>query len=187
MKNIRSSIIFLVLIALISSGCLTYEKKEYHFKLSGENSGTLTIKYINIMSIMDDTLNVSEDDFDELVSEYLNGNIIENSFPGALNIKKKLFEENGVLCGEISMDFNNLEDVKIYRYLGKGPYMFNTSNFDDYEAFESSNGEFGGEIMPVIFWHENFTLFDFITTNTKPDQSCVSMMNHYKSWSEAAK
>ena len=185
MKNFQNSLLLIILLALISSGCLTYEKKE--FKLTGKNSGVLTMKYINIMSIMDnDTLDVSEDDFDVLVSEYLNGEEIENKFPGAKNIQKRLFEENGVLCGEVSMDFDNLEDVKLYRFKDIGPLMINVINFEDTETYKSSNGDYGGDIMPVVFWDGNFTELELTTQYTTPDKTCVSLLSRYKSWQETA-
>ncbi len=187
MKNFRNSFVLLILVAFISSGCLTYEKKEYKFELTGENSGTLTIKYINIMSIMDDTLDVSEEDFEVLISEYLNGNKIENSFPGAQNIKKRLFEENGILCGEVIMDFDNLEDVKLYRFKDMGPFMLNLINFDESEVYKSSNGEYGGEIMPVVFWDGNSKNIELTTQYTSPDNTCVNLLSRFRSWSEAAK
>lgn len=186
MKNFRNSFILLILVAFISSGCLTYEKKEYKFELTGENSGTLTIKYINIMSIMDDTLDVSEEDFDVLISEYLNGDKIDNNFPGAQNINKRLFEENGILCGEVTMDFDNLEDVKLFRFRDLGPLMLNLINFES-EVYKSSNGEYGGEIMPVVFWDGDSSKIELTTEYTNSDSTCVSLLSRFNSWSEAAK
>ena len=69
MKKSGFHILALAFLALLISGCLTVEKKEYTFEFTGKNSGTLTIKYINIMSSMDDEEDVSEDDFDELEEE----------------------------------------------------------------------------------------------------------------------
>ena len=186
MKNLRNSFIFLILVAIISSGCLTYEKKEYKFVLSSDTTGTLTIKYYNIMSIMDDTLDVSEEDFEVLISEYLNGDKIENSFPGAQNITKRLFEENGVLCGEVTMDFDKIEDVKLFRFKNLGPLMLNLINFES-EVYKSSNGEYGGEIMPVVFWDGSSKSCELTTEYTHPDKTCVSLLSRYSSWNEAAK
>ncbi|MCD4772099.1 MAG: hypothetical protein K8R41_01800 [Bacteroidales bacterium] len=187
MKNFRNSFMLLILVAIVSSGCLTYEKKEYKFELKSENSGTLTIKYFNIMSIMDDTLDVSEDDFDVLISEYLNGDKIENSFPGAQNITKRLFEENGVLCGEVTMDFTDIKDVRLFKYNDLGPLMFNMINLEESEVYKSSDGKYGGEIMPVVFWDGSSNSCELSTELTLPDNTCVGLLSRFKSWSEAAK
>lgn len=184
MKNFRISIIFLIVMAVVAGGCLTYEKKEYKFVLNSDTSGTLIIKYYNIMSVMDDTLDVSEEDFEVLISEYLNGNKIENNFPGALNIKKRLFEENGVLCGEVTMDFSKLEDVKLFKYSGVGPLMFNAVNFEESETYFSSNGKYGGDIMPVVFWDGKSKKCELTTEYTHPDKTCISLLSRFNSWSE---
>ncbi|MDD3744667.1 MAG: hypothetical protein PHX54_13670, partial [Lentimicrobiaceae bacterium] len=64
------------LIMLILNSCLTVEKKSYTFEFTGENSGTLTIIYHNIISVMDDGQDVSEQDFKEMLNQYMDGNQI---------------------------------------------------------------------------------------------------------------
>ena len=51
-RKIRFTIIFTSLAVIISS-CLTVEKKIYTFEFTGKNSGILTIKYVNLMSMVD--------------------------------------------------------------------------------------------------------------------------------------
>ncbi len=138
----------LAFILLFLSSCLTVEKKEYTFQMKDKNSGTLTIKFINILSMKDDTTDVSESDFEELVASYIDGNEIEADFENAFIRGKRLFEEGGVLCGEVVIDFNDLESVGLFRYDQKSPYMFNLGSFLDSESFLKSNGTYGGDIMP---------------------------------------
>ena len=104
MTKLKVLFVFL-LSAFIFSGCLTVEKKEYVFKLTGKTSGTLTIKYINIISNNEDDKDVSEQDFQELINDYFNGSSIDEYYPSAKNIEKRLYEENGVLCMEVTMNF----------------------------------------------------------------------------------
>lgn len=181
-KNI---IILTILAAVVTflSGCLTCEKKEYTFEMTSDNTGRLTIKYINIMSIKDDSLDVSEDDFQTLLNDYYDGEELQNSFPYASVISRKLFEENGVLCGEVVYEFYTLKGAKLYRYQGKGPFMYCLGcNSLDSEYFSESNGEYGGDIMPVVFWEEGAKKLKLTTDVTVPDETTVSLLDEYKNW-----
>lgn len=174
--------LFLVTVALILTGCLTVEKKEYTFELTGPNSGKLTIKYINLLSSMDDSTDVSAEDFEELLSSYIYGESLETDYPEATNIEKRLFEENGVLCGEVTMEFNDLSAVKLFQYQDAGPYMLNIGSFLDTETYIDSNGEFGGEHMPVVFWPEDSGVLTLTTSVTTPDETTISLLDQYLDW-----
>lgn len=184
MKKISLLSIFTVLILFVLSGCLTVENKEYTFELTGPNSGKLTIKYINILSAMDDSTDVSAEDFEELLSNYLYGESIETDYPGAINFEKQLFEENGVLCAEITMEFTDLNAVKLFRYNSTGPYMLNIGSFLDTETYIASNGDFGGENMPVVFWPEGSKVLKLTTGVTQPDETTLSLVGNYDQWRE---
>lgn len=169
-------------ILLFFSSCLTVEKKEYTFKMEDKNSGTLTIKFINILSMKDDTTDVSKSDFEELVSSYIDGNEIENDFNRAIIRGKRLFEEDGVLCGEVVIDFYDLASVGLFRYDDKSPLMFNVSSFLDSETYLNSNGTYGGEVMPVVFWPDSKSTFELTTYITTPDENTVSLLKEYNDW-----
>jgi hypothetical protein len=176
--------LFIALFASLAmwTSCLTIEKKIYTFEMKDNNSGTLTIKYINIISIRDDNTDVSEADFEELISGYINGDMIENDYQGAVVRSKRLFEENGMLCGEVVIDFTDLASVGLYQYDSKSPFMFNIGSFFDSESYLSSNGEYGGEKMPVIFWPRNLKTLTLTTLTTTPDESTVSLVELYRDW-----
>jgi len=183
MPAIKKIIRFLLLIIIPISiaGCLTCERKEYVFKLTGENSGTLTIKYVNIFSSLIDSTGELSADYDEMMNLWLYGEKLERDFPEATNFEKRIFNENGTLCAEVTMDFDDLSKVHLYRHLGKGPFMFNMAGVnDDGENFSQSNGEFGGEKMPVIFWPEDERNLRFVTRIATPDSSCVSMLDQWE-------
>ncbi len=171
----------LILIATLSS-CLTVEKKEYTFELKDNNTGTLTIKYINIMSMIEDTADVSQQDFDELIASYIEGNEIELEYQNAQVRSKRLFEEDGQLCGEVIIDFNDLASVGLFQYDGKSPFMFNVGSFLDSETFLSSNGDFGGDIMPVVFWSRSTKSLKLTTYVTDPDETTFSLLEEYQEW-----
>jgi len=171
----------LISAVLFLSGCLTCEKKEYTFKFTGDNSGQLTIKYINIMSTKDDTIDNSEEDFTSLMNDYLEGTEVENEFPDATVVSKELFEENGVLCGRIVLDFQDLAAAHLYQHKGKGPLMYCLGCYAiDSEYYSESNGEYGSDIMPVVFWDNGLKQLDLGTIVTTPDETTVGLLERWK-------
>lgn len=181
MNKLPFSIILLMLIFAFSS-CLTVEKKEYTYQLTGNNSGKLTIKYINIYSIMDEGKDVSSDDFKELVDKYLNGDQILQDFPTATNIQKKLFEENGQLCGQVTLDFPDLNAARLYQLDEKSQIMMCISAAFDSETYASSNGIYGNDHMPVVFWPAGTEKLQVTTSVSVPDESSVSLVDAYRIW-----
>ncbi len=175
-------VVNLAFVLLFLTSCLTVEKKEYTFQMKDKNSGTLTIKFINILSMKDDTTDVSESDFEELIASYIDGNEIEADFKNAIIRGKRLFEEEGVLCGEVIIDFNDLASVGLFKYDEKSPFMFNVGSFLDSESFLKSNGEYGGEVMPVVFWPGSLRTFELTTYITSPDENTVSLLKEYINW-----
>jgi hypothetical protein len=179
----KKPIFYLAILALIAfSSCLTIEKKTYTFELKDNDSGTLTIKYYNIMSMKDDTTDVSEVDFEELIDSYIEGNSIEQDYEDAIIRSKRLYEEDGVLCGEVIIDFTSLRSVGLYQYDTKCPYMFNLGSFLESETFLNSNGEYGGDIMPVVFWPRTLKSLTVTTYVNSPDESTVSLLDEYRRW-----
>lgn len=178
------NLIFILIVLLITfglSGCLTCERKEYVFQLTGENSGRLTIKYVNIFSSLVDSTGELTVDYNEMINLWLKGEKVERDFPLAKKFKKRLFKENGTLCGEVIMEFDDLSKVNLYRYRNRGPYMFSMSGVnDDGENFAQTNGEFGGEKLPVIFWPEDARTLRFITKIATPDSTTVSMLDMWE-------
>lgn len=76
------------------------------------------------------------------------------------------------------MEFDDLSKVHLYRYKNRGPFMFSMSGVnDDGENFAQSNGEFGGDKMPVIFWPDDTRTLRFSTKITEPDSTTVSMLD----------
>jgi hypothetical protein len=178
-KLIRFILLIVVPVSLAS--CLTCERKEYVFQLTGENTGRLTIKYVNIFSSLIDSTGEIFADYDEMTDMWLKGEKLERDFPNAKKIKKRLFEENGTLCGEITMEFDDLSKVRLHRNINGGPYLFSMSEVnDDGETFLQTNGEFGGDEMPVVSWPEDSRTLRFSTKIATPDSTCLSMLKMWK-------
>jgi hypothetical protein len=177
-------ILLTALLAFLLSGCLTCEKKEYVFELTGVNKGKLTIKYINIFSAQADSLSALEKDYDELINVWLRDKKLDDDYPKAKNLKKKLYELDGQLCGEVTMEFDDIRQVRLFQYQD-GPYMINTGTLtDDGETYLQSNGDFGGDYMPVVFYPPGTKTIRLTTQIAKPDITCVSMIDF---WDEAGK
>jgi len=86
----------------------------------------------------------------------------------------------------VIMEFDDLSKVSLYRFQDTGPYMFSLSGVnDDGETFLQTNGAFGGEKMPVIFWNEDVQSLRFSTKIAEPDTSCVSMLQQWETKQEA--
>ncbi|MCI0448614.1 MAG: hypothetical protein L0Y79_02370 [Chlorobi bacterium] len=177
---------FLLILALLTTGlmgCLTVETKEYSFKLKKGNSGEGRIKYINIMR-SEDSATTIENDYDELINSYLKGNKPEDEILGVKNVKKRLFEEDNHLCGEITFEFDDITTLKFYKYKDDvWCYHIPASGFGIFggsESFFSSNGTYGGENMPVVFWSGKGKEFEFKTTVYQPDPKNVSLLEIWK-------
>lgn len=179
----KKTFIYSVLTALIFSfaGCLTMESKEYSFKLKDGKSGSGKIKYINIMHTMD-SASTPEAEYEDLVNNYLNGSKPEDEMLGVKNVKKRLFEEDNQLCGEITFEFDDITTLKFFDYDGKvwAYSLGSASLFGGSESFFSSNGKHGGENMNVIFWDGDIKEFKFKTTVSQNDKKNESLLDIWK-------
>ncbi|MBI4946097.1 MAG: tetratricopeptide repeat protein [Bacteroidetes bacterium] len=141
---------------ILLTGCLTVEFKEYKFELNPDKSGTLTIKFINIRAVCENKTaadSVSDADYNELVNAYLNGTRIEDDFANAHVISKRLFEEDGKLCGETVLKFDSISQVNIFQYDPSGPLMLMTNVLN--EKYYDSNGNKGPDYFPAVFWDKS--------------------------------
>ena len=184
MKKNAIKLLALALFSFLLSSCLTVEKKEYKWELTGPNSGKLTITYINIMSDMDDSLDVSAEDFDELLNSYLNGSYIDDRYSLATSVEKRLFDKDNQLWGEVVVEFDNLEAVQVYQFEKKGPFMFCVNTAEDTETFMDSNGEYGGDYMPVVFWGSKNKELNLTTLIQEVDESTITLVDQYYKWKE---
>lgn len=173
---------FIIVVACLSSGCLTVGTKEYRIRFKNATSGEATIKFINILSEADDTVDITSDDFQQLIDFYLQGNQLEKDNPGFHNVKKRLFEEGGVLCGEITFTFDSLESLRIFRYDNDSPLMYPIGSPLSSEQYLESNGILPRPWIPVIFWpRESKELY--IKTKVVSEVSFQrSLLANYRTW-----
>jgi hypothetical protein len=165
---------------IVLSGCLTAQYKEYKFNFTGKNTGTLTVTHRNIFSQIysdEDADSVLNSDFAELLSSYLEGTTLEEKFPDAKVVSKKLYEENGQLCGEIVFEFTDIAQVNLFQYDKKAPFQFYIPSDEEY--FDT-NGEKPATYMPVVFWDKKLKSLEVTTTISTPEETDQSLLTTWK-------
>lgn len=175
-------LLVIAFLALEFPACLTVERKEYRIKLNADHSGEAVIKFVNIMSEADDTLDISNDDFHQLIDFYLQGNQLEKENPGFHNVKKRLFEEDSVLCGEITFTFDSLGSVRIFKYDAESPFMYAVGSPLSSEQYVESNGILGRDWMPIVFWPKDSREL-YIKTKIVSEVSFQrGLLKNFKEW-----
>lgn len=176
-----------LLTAVVLSGCLTVEEREVRITLTREHSGEATILFINIESESDDSTDASRQDFADLIGGYLQGNQLEGDNPGARNIRKRLFEQDQKLVGEMSLSFDSLSTVRLFQFDRNSPYMMFLGTPSRNELLVETNGIFGGDQMPVIFW-PNTTREFFVKTKAHPGEGVRhGLLSLFHAWEKTGK
>ncbi len=178
----RITTLILVFTAVTLTGCLTVETKEYRIKLRSDHSGEATIKFFNILSESDDTTDIAADDFQQLIEFYLEGSQLEKENPGFRNVKKRLYEDDGVLVGEVTFAFDSLNAVRLFRYETSGPLMYFVGNPLSSEQFIESNGTRGPDWLPVIFWPNDATEIYLKTKVVSEVPYQRSVLKYFQAW-----
>ncbi len=172
-------LLFTFVVAVSLTGCLTVEKKKYEIKIKKDGSGTMKITYINIFSQVSEDDSVDEvlsEDFSELLTDYVYGDKLEQDFPNAELVDKKLFEKNGQLWGEVVYKFDNYKEIGLYKYNDQCPYMFKFSGDEEYDW---SNGSYDEDINLVI-WEPKSKKLKLTTTVSEPDEDDISLLDMWK-------
>ncbi|MCK5834058.1 hypothetical protein KAH81_10375, partial [bacterium] len=146
------SIILIGALTIVLTGCLTTDTKEYTWEFNNDGSGQGKIVFENIFSSGNTDEDYSLEDFNSLINDYIEGTTLEDTDGGMRDVEKRLYIDDGKLCGEITFKFDNYQDVGFYRYENDGPYMYLVNLGEEF--FVNCNGEWAGEDFPVIFWPE---------------------------------
>lgn len=171
----------IVCASLLLGGCLTAGRKTITLRVNPDGTGTGTMVFHNIGSMQEEERDNSLADYSRLVETWLHGDMFEQANPNLYNVKKRLFGEGNQLNGEINFNFYHYSDIGLYRYKETGPWMYYTlMNASEVERFDTTNGEFGGETMPVIFWPEKtkeFRIVNMFESGERPVTSLYSLYN----------
>lgn len=176
--------LLLAVLLPVAGGCLTAEYKEYRIKLRPDRSGDATIRFVNILSESDDSTAASED-FDDLVNGYLLGTKIEKGNPSFHNVKKRLYEQDGVLVGEVSFSFDSLSVVRLFKFDAGSPVMFFLGDRRTSEQLVETNGTYGRDWMPVVFWPASATELTIRTRIAPQALQRRSLLHDYREWQAA--
>jgi hypothetical protein len=168
--------------AISISGCLTVESKEYRIRLNPDLSGEATILFVNILSESEDTVDITADDFQQLTEFYLEGTQLEKENPGFRNARKRIFEQNGVLMGEITFAFDSLTAVRLFRYDRSSPLMYFVGSPLSAEQLVETNGTRGPDWMPVVFWSRESTELYVKTRIVSEVSSQRSLLKRFQDW-----
>jgi hypothetical protein len=127
-------------------------------------------------------VDVTQEDFRHLLDFYLYGTAIEEENPGLRNVRKRLLEENGVLVGELSFEFDSLSTVRLFRYDATSPYMYYVGQEMFSEEVVETNGTLGGEQMPVLFWSSRAREFNIRTRIRSEAPYVRSLLFLFRQW-----
>ncbi len=169
----------------VLSGCLTSEFKEIRITLNPDGSGKGIITYVDISSEQgDDTVSLAKEDFESLVADDLEGKSFESANEKLKNVKKRLFVADGKLMGEVTFEFSELAAIGLYKHQNEGPFMFYTlaDGFLTSGQYAASNGSYGGDKMPIVFWPSNTTEFYVKMALSAPETPKTSLATNYIAW-----
>jgi hypothetical protein len=180
--------LMLVAAALLLSGCIQIEKKEYRFTIKPDGSGQGMVRYINIVSTDEDGKDVSFKDYATLITDYLNGTKIDEDLPKLHITGKKLLEENNQLVAEIEFTFGTLDSAGFF---GKAdckccPMIYFVKTSNGTETVTESNGQLveGVADSPFLTWPSDTKDFTFKTTCLQDTAGARSLLAHYRTWKD---
>ena len=187
MKNLLTiAIVGMLLMGLMIglTGCLTPEYKEYYYTINDDGTGEGRMKFINLVSEEEDEEDVSAKDFGELITDYYEGEQFSEDNPHLTITDKKLYEEEGMLMGEVWFTFESADSIGFYRYEDCNccPWMLYIGSIS--ETYLESNWTFLGadRDFPMIVWDDGQDEFYF-KTHLKEDMSNGhELLPLYKAW-----
>lgn len=176
----------ILMAAVVFSGCIQIEKKEYTFKIKPDGSGEGMVRYINIVSTDEDSKDVSFKDYATLITDYLNGTKIEEDMPKLHITGKKLLEENNQLVAEISFTFGTIDSAGFFGTPGCKccPMLYFVKTSNGSETVTESNGKLveGVTDTPFLTWDSSVRDFSFKTTCLQDTAGARSLLPHYRTW-----
>lgn len=175
------AILGVTLSSVLFGGCLIASKKVLFLEVNPDGSGKGRVIYTEISSLKEDDYDRTLEDYTSLTTDWLHGTEFSDRYRGTMNIERRLFELGGALHGEASFTFDHYNDVGLYRHEETGPWMYyalrHTSNV---EGFDSTNGIYGGDLMPVIFWPEETRTFRIVNRFDPGEAEVRSLLPLYR-------
>lgn len=178
----------LILIAALSVGCLNVQHKTYTYKLNPDGTGSGTIFFYNIHSSDEDERDVSFKDFGTLVTDYIEGRTFDDENPDWTITKKDLFEQDGVLCGQVEFTFASMNAAKLYRTANCdcAPILLLPGAMDETLIENNGNSVELGDAQ-VIEWAADAKEISYKTEVTSDVENVRNLVEHYNSWKKTKK
>lgn len=187
MKNKSILLTLLIAISVLFSGCLTCESKDFTYVINKDGSVNLTIIYNNIMSNHSDSeedeestsATTLEADFEDLMSNYVGGSNPESDYNNVIVESKRLYENNGVLNGEVKLKFPSIADAKLY-YNAKKKFIIKDFCSSFTETLSSTNGE-SADSAPFVMWDSKMKTLTYSTSvSSAGDEANTSLLSRWK-------
>jgi hypothetical protein len=176
--------LLVVVAAFLCIGCLNTEYKEYRYKFNSDGTGTGTIKFINLYAEAEDD-STAKEDFDMLVESYLNGTQFSDDNPEYTVKEKRIFMENGQLCGEVTVSFSSAEELGFFVKGGCDccPLLFSPANMA--ENVDSTNGtqHSSGGSATFVEWPNGTNEVYIRTLVSETAADGMSLVSYYENWS----
>jgi hypothetical protein len=158
-KNNLVFIILVVLIALVSNGCLVSEKIFYTVKLDGPDKGIVTMQFYNIKSNADSDKEFQEDK-DNLFNYILKSDKLVQQLNGQGKdvVSRELYVKDENLDGKAVYKFNDINKVEGIRF--EDGFYYLTLALDD--SVISTNGQIiKSKEFKRILWDKSFNVLKF--------------------------
>ena len=179
-------LVLLGIFALLASGCLSVEKKIYYFKLAPDGTGEGKVVFVNIVSQEEDGQDVSLADFQALLDDYIDGTTFEEQNLNLKVLEKRLYEEDGKLCGEVKFRFDSPEKAGFLREKSCecAPYYYFFGSLGE-ELVETNGQNLEKETgISVIKWSPETKEFTFTTRILEKEnlENTHSLVDLYREW-----
>jgi hypothetical protein len=178
-KSMQTGILLLLIVLL--SGCLDVKETEYSFKLYEDGAMTGMIKFNGFVSCLDDDEDVSEDDFNTLLNDYIMGDVYENDHPYMEFHDREFLVADGSLNAEVSFTMDNAAEggFLIDSHCRCAPIYLVLP--DDYKPVIYSNGEVSEDDI-FIRWPTGTREFILRVGSESDFEGSISLAPRYEAW-----
>ncbi|MCB1048440.1 MAG: hypothetical protein KDC10_14690 [Calditrichaeota bacterium] len=105
----------LLVLLLSQQACLKVEQMELRVRPRPDGRVSGEVIYRGLYSSLDEDSLTLEEEFQQLVKEYLQGDALASDLPGWRMLKRELFEDQGELCGRLIFEGDNGEAVGLFQ------------------------------------------------------------------------
>ncbi len=178
-RTIRIGVLLLLIVLL--GGCLDVEETEYRFLLQEDGSMTGMIQFNGIVSCLDDEEDVSEDDFNTLLNDYIEGDVFELDHPYMEFTNKHFLVSGGKLNATVDFTMADIAEggFLIDSHCRCAPIYLVLP--EDYKPVLYSNGEVSEDEI-FVRWPTGTTEFILQVGSDSNFEGSISLARRYDRW-----